>query len=188
MAQGDREIEIKLAVPDAAGARRLLRAAGFRVHRARVFESNTVFDTAERKMLASSSLVRVRQAGRRVTLTYKGPPVPSRHKEREEIELDLETTGARALALILDRLGFAPVFRYEKYRTEFRRPGQRGIATLDETPIGFYMELEGGPRWIDRTAKALGFAEADYITTSYGSLYREWCRTRRLKPRDMVFG
>ena len=41
------ETEIKLAVPDARTARRFLRAAGFRVSRPRVFESNTIFDTPE---------------------------------------------------------------------------------------------------------------------------------------------
>jgi adenylate cyclase, class 2 len=185
MAHGDREIEIKLAVPDAASARRMLRKAGFRVYRRRVFESNTVFDTADRRLLNASSLVRVRQAGRRATLTYKGPPAVSRHKEREELELEISS--ARPVALILEKLGFEPVFRYEKFRTEYRRPGNSGIATLDETPVGFFMELEGSPRWIDRTARALGFAEAQYITSSYGTLYRDWCRRRRVKPRDMIF-
>jgi len=58
---------------------------------------------------------------------------------------------------------------------------------VDETPIGAYMELEGNARWIDRTARQLGFAPAHYITASYGSLYFEWCRARGIEPGDMVF-
>jgi adenylate cyclase class 2 len=58
---------------------------------------------------------------------------------------------------------------------------------LDETPIGWYMELEGAPRWIDRTARELGFSEDDYITASYGALYQQWSPSRGVKPADMVF-
>jgi hypothetical protein len=34
---------------------------------------------------------------------------------------------------------------------------------LDETPAGVFLELEGPSRWIDRTARRLGFAESDYL-------------------------
>jgi adenylate cyclase class 2 len=61
------------------------------------------------------------------------------------------------------------------------------VATLDETPIGIFLELEGNPGWIDRTAATLGFSERDYIVESYGRLYLEWCKRRRCKPKDMVF-
>ncbi len=61
------------------------------------------------------------------------------------------------------------------------------MATLDETPIGIYLELEGTPAWIDRTARRIGFREEDYITESYGRLYLDWCRKNRVKPGDMVF-
>ena len=185
MAQRDREIEIKLAMPDAAAARRLLGGAGFRIHRRRVFEANTVFDTRTLALRRKALLLRVRVAGRRTVLTYKGRPLPGKHKSREELELDLP--GPQPLLTIFERLGYQPVFRYEKYRTEFQVPRVHGVATLDETPIGVYIELEGAPAWIDRTARRLGFAESDYITASYGRLYLDWCRHRRIQPSHMVF-
>jgi adenylate cyclase, class 2 len=58
---------------------------------------------------------------------------------------------------------------------------------VDETPIGNYLELEGPPRWIDQTARLLGFTHADYITRSYGYLYLAYCRERRIRPKDMLF-
>jgi adenylate cyclase class 2 len=184
MASGQRETEIKLPAADAATARRLLRPAGFRVSRRRVFEANTVFDTPDTILRASQRLLRVREAGGVITLTYKGPPAVGRHKSREELELEL--SAAAPMAAILDRLGFRPVFRYEKYRTEYRQPGRAGVATVDETPVGVFLELEGQPRWIDRTARALGFGEADYITASYGRLYLEWCQRNGVAPGDML--
>jgi len=184
MASGKREIEIKLRAGDAASARRRLRSAGFRVSRRRVFEANTVFDTPGMALRASQELLRVREAGGVVTVTYKGQPAPGRHKDREELEL--KVSGAALMAAIFDRLGFRPAFRYEKYRTEYRKAGGAGVATVDETPLGVFLELEGPPPWIDRTARALGFAEADYITASYGRLYLEWCERQGIEPGNML--
>ncbi|HWC95978.1 MAG TPA: class IV adenylate cyclase [Candidatus Sulfopaludibacter sp.] len=185
MKKGTHETEIKLAVANVQTARRLLRAAGFRVFRRRVFESNVVFDTAGGTLRKNRTMVRVREAGSHATLTFKGVPIAGKHKSREELETEIAS--ARTVSQILDRLGFLPSFRYEKYRAEYRAAGGSGVATLDETPIGVYIELEGSPRWIDRMARKLGFAESDYIVASYASLYLEWCKRRGVTPGFMVF-
>ena len=179
------ETEIKLSVPDIRSARRMLRAAGFRISRRRVFEANTIFDTPKLSLRRTRTLLRLREAGGVATITYKGAPVPSRHKSREELETELKD--ARVMRTILERLGFRAVWRYEKYRTEYRLDRGAGMATLDETPIGVYLELEGSPRWIDRMARVLGFMHKDYITASYSRLYLEDCERRGVKPGDMVF-
>jgi adenylate cyclase class 2 len=178
------ENEIKLAVRDARGTRRRLKAAGFVVAEPRVFEINLVFDTAELSLRNSSRLLRVRKAGG-VTLTYKGEPESARHKRREELEVQVSDLGT--MSEILERLGYCQTFRYEKYRTEFHQPGTAGVAMLDETPVGVFLELEGTPRWIDRTARMLDFDEDAYITASYGRLYLEWCAAHGVKPGNMVF-
>jgi adenylate cyclase class 2 len=185
MASGSHETEIKLAVSGVREGRRLLRQAGFRVVKRRLFESNTLFDTARLTLRNARRLLRVRETGGKTKLTFKGTPLISRHKSREELELSIED--ARLFAAILDRLGYRPTFRYEKYRTTYGEPGVSGEAVLDETPIGVYLELEGSPRWIDRTARRLGFGEPDYITASYGRLYLDWCRERGVEPKDMLF-
>ena len=91
------------------------------------------------------------------------------------------------LKFLFKGLGFEPSFRYEKYRTEFVREGEPGHVTLDETPIGIFMELEGPARWIDRTAKDLGFSRDDYILLSYGRLFEQWCAERGIESRNMSF-
>ena len=190
MTHKGREVEIKLAVSGAAEARRMLRAAGFRVSRRRALEKNTVFDTSSQTLRKSARLLRVREIGKIGKLTYKGPPDGGKHKSREELELDLSDT--RIMGAIFDRLAYHPAFRYEKFRTEFRQTGASGVATggvamLDETPIGAYLELEGSPAWIDRIANHLGFSEKDYITASYARLYLEWCEARGIEPSNMLF-
>ena len=185
MSSGAREVEIKLAMAGVRAARSLLRRARFRVSRPRLFETNEIFDTAALTLRNSGRLLRLRRAGSRTVVTYKGAARPGVHKNREEIETDV--SAAAPMAAILSRIGFEPLFRYEKFRTEFKEARGGGVVTLDETPIGVYLELEGAPRWIDRTARRLGFAKADYITASYGRLYFEWCEQRCEQPKHMVF-
>ena len=181
------EIEIKLRLPDElAGIRKKLREAGFRIEKRRVFESNTLFDNRKRMLRKHGKLLRVRSVDHHGLLTFKGPSEPGRrYKKRWELETDLRDTGAAEA--ILAQIGFHPVFRYEKFRTEFQAPSRGGKVLLDETPIGNFLELEGDPRWIDRTARILGFSHADYINRSYGYLYLAHCRERRIRPEHMTF-
>jgi adenylate cyclase class 2 len=180
-----REIEIKLPLASAVEGRRLLRAAGFRVLRRRVYEHNLVFDTPEGGLRARGLLLRIRRVGRRTILTFKGPAARGKYKSRQETETIVRDHAA--LQGILVGLGFAPVFQYEKYRTEYRRDDGLGVAALDETPIGVYMELEGSPAWIDRSARLLGFSETSYITSTYGDLNSVYCRHKGISLRDLLF-
>src|SRR5581483_150537 len=183
--ESNRETEIKLRLASAADGRLLLERAGLHVSRPRAFDDNCVFDTPTRSMRQSGTLLRIRIVDGEGTLTYKGPAAPGRYKVREELEA--HTQDAVVLRTILERLGFREVFRYQKFRTEFRDDSNQGTATLDETPIGGFLELEGAPAWIDRTAQALGFSDADYVTASYLQLYLEFCAARGAAPGNMVF-
>lgn len=135
-------------------------------------------------------LLRVRGAGKpggtqRVTCTFKSPEMPGRHKRRGEREFS--ASDFDACVAIFASLGYRERFRYEKYRTEYRRGDEPGHVTIDETPIGVFMELEGPPRWIDRTAKELGFRAADYVMESYARLYEAWCEAHGMPVKDMRF-
>jgi adenylate cyclase, class 2 len=131
-------------------------------------------------------LLRLREFGGVATVTWKGAPAEGPHKSREEIE----TTVADAAALhrLWERLGYRAVFRYEKYRTTFRRGDEAGEAVLDETPIGCFIELEGPAGWIDKNAQALGFGADEYNTESYAALYFSHCERTGQPAHHMVFG
>lgn len=180
------EIEIKLAVSNLAAVRRRVRGMGFAITCPRLLERNLLFDTSENYLGRSAQLLRLRSKGERWWLTWKGPAgAPSRHKTRVEIETEI-VEGER-LEQILVRLGFHRVFEYEKYRTEFQRPGEPGQLLLDETPIGNFIELEGEPSWIDRLAQELGYGPGDYILVSYGLLFLRWCHQQGSQARNMIF-
>ncbi|MDX1980021.1 MAG: class IV adenylate cyclase [Bryobacteraceae bacterium] len=174
------ETEIKIAVTGFERIRARLKSLGFARSQPRLFEANMLFDTPGADLRSGGRLLRVRRVGKQTILTYKGPAETGRHKSREELEIVVSDEAM--CQAILDRLGFKPTFRYEKYRTEYS--DGRGVVTLDQTPIGNYLELEGAAGWIDSTAAKLGFTEADYITSSYGRLYLESGDGRG----NMVFG
>lgn len=181
-----REIEVKLAIASAEEGRSRLASAGFAECAPRTFESNTVYDTTSLVLRQSRHLLRLRDFAGAATLTWKGTPAPGPHKSREELETTLGDPAA--FHQILLRLGYQPQFRYEKYRTTFHLPGQPGLAVLDETPIGCFLELEGSPEWIDKNSLALEFTVDMYITESYASLYARYCDAQGIPFTHMVFG
>ena len=186
-----REIEIKLKVEGPRALKQLLKECGFEVVKRRHFEGNVVFDFRDSRLCRSRSLLRLRTEGRRYILTFKGPPRASAfYKVRTEIETEVEDEGT--LQRIFEALGLRSIFRYEKYRTAYAEKGRRKtegtpLLVYDETPIGPYVELEGPVRWIDRTARRLGYQKRDYMTSSYAALYQDYCRQNGTKARDMVF-
>jgi adenylate cyclase, class 2 len=184
MVQGGIETEVKIRVPDRHAVEELLGRHEFAVSAARLFERNTLYDRPDASLRAAGMLLRLRDAGGQGVVTWKGPGQAGPHKARPEIETTVASIDA--LERILEHLGFARNFRYEKYRTEYRSDGP-GTVTVDETPIGDFLELEGPPDWIDKTAAMLGFNAKDYILESYGGLYMAYCRERGIAPSDMVF-
>lgn len=179
------ETEIKLRVGSPDAARTMLAQHRFTESRPRVFESNALYDTPGQTLRGRGELLRIRRSGDTRILTFKSGDIAGRHKRREE----LETTVADAAVIeaVLQRLGLRLTFRYDKYRTEYQRDSEPGVVTLDETPIGTFLELEGDGGWIDRTAKELGFKESDYILASYGALYLDYCNRNGLEPTHMIF-
>jgi adenylate cyclase class 2 len=186
---GMHEVEVKIRVKKPIATLRRLRKEGFVLER-REWERDIVLDQEDLQLRAAGRLLRLRRHGRQWLLTFKDRTVKDRrYKAREEIETEI--ANGRKLELIFERLGFHIAFSYEKQRRTFRRRDRRGPekghVTFDHTPIGDYLELEGSRRWIDRTAKRLGFSPDDYIRKSYGLLYREYCAARGIKPSHMLF-
>jgi adenylate cyclase, class 2 len=166
--------------------------------RDRVHEMNTLYDTSDGQLARHGQMLRLRverPAGRAHSasrrrkfakgraanvglLTFKGPingtetNNPEPYKVREEHELRI--SNPEEMPKIFEALGLRPCFRYEKFRTIFSLPGMAQLKlTLDETPIGVFVELEGERGEIDRAAGMLGFACSNYINKSYGALFVE---------------
>jgi adenylate cyclase class 2 len=181
------EIELKFPVTDVNKLRATAFELGFRLLTERTFESNTLYDNAERGLRAKKQILRVRQYGDKWTVTHKrtgnGGDGDVRYKTRIETESQVED--GEALAEMFVQLGYGPVFRYEKFRTEWEHGA--GHMVLDETPIGIWAELEGEPAWIDAMLAELHVPNEECLTDSYGKLFLSWKNATGSPAENLTF-
>jgi adenylate cyclase, class 2 len=183
-----KEIEIKFRVPALRALNRKLSAAGFHLVTRRTHEMNTLYDLPGEVLRKRHQLLRIRKYGSTWTLTHKSGAKRGKHSSR--VELEISVSDGKKLDSILRALGYAPSFRYEKFRAEWldqSRSDGKGKVVVDETPIGNFCEIEGPPRWIDATAEKLGVKPADYITKNYAGLFLDWKQKMRNSAKEMTF-
>jgi adenylate cyclase class 2 len=178
-----REIEVKFQVQDVRKLGRALRASGFRLVTPRTNEMNTLYDLPGGVLRTRRELLRLRKYGSAWKLTHKSGGTKGRHSSR--VELETGVSDGKTMDAILRGLGYAPTFRYEKFRAEWT--DGKGQVVVDETPIGNFCEIEGPPRWIDATAKKLGVTAAEYITKNYATLFMDWKQATRSPAKEMTF-
>ncbi len=177
------EREIKLRYDSADEAREQILALGAAPLLGRRLQEDCLFDTEDERLRRERSTLRVRSEGGKALLTWKGPVIEGVVKIREEYET-VVADGA-VLQTILEELGLHIWFRYEKYREEFTMNDV--TIAIDETPVGVFVEIEGGEDAIHETAAALGKTRADYITDSYRLLFLQHRDAHGLIGHDMVF-
>ena len=164
------EIEVKIRIDDPKAIKEKILGLGAVVSRDRHLESNSLFDFDPPVLHQGHRTLRLRTAGKRATLTYKGERQKSRSfKIREEFETQVRSP--KEMRTILKALGLKETFAYRKHRTVLRK--SRLTITIDETPAGNFIELEGERHEITRFARSLGFGRADFITRSYAGLIRD---------------
>ncbi len=178
-----KEIEIKFRIEDLSKVTGALKRVGVKQLTRSTHEMNSLYDLPGQKLRKRGELLRLRKYGEKWVLTHKAKGSAGRHKTRVELETRVEN--GSAMDAILRALGFAPTFRYEKYRAEWS--DGTGHVVLDETPLGNFGEIEGPPRWIDHTAAKLGIARSDYITQTYADIFFTWKRKTRSQATEMTF-
>ncbi len=181
------EIELKFSVADVRALRSAAETLGFKLVTERTFETNVLYDSPDRQLRTRRQILRLRHYGKLCTVTHKriadGGDGDLRYKTRIETESVVED--GDALAEIFVQLGYAPVFRYEKFRTEWQM--DEGHLVLDETPIGVWAELEGPPAWIDRMLEKLSIAPELRTTQSYGRLFLHWKEETASPAENLTF-
>ena len=177
----EREIKLRFASADEARARIL--AFGATPLHGRRLQEDALLDTEDEMLRRQRATLRVRCEGGKSLLTYKGPALPGLIKIREEHET-VVADGAALLA-ILESLGLHVWFRYEKYREEFS--ANDVVIAIDETPVGVFVEIEGGEDAIHAAARTLGKMPGHYITDSYRFLFLQHRDANGLAGPDMMF-
>lgn len=177
------EREIKLKFETVEAARESVRRTGATPFRCRRLQEDCLLDTPDESLRRRRSVLRVRMESGKSFLTYKGPVQPAALKVRDELETVV--ADGPVLLTVLEELGFHIWFRYQKYREEFVLDDV--IVAVDETPVGVYVEIEGGERGIAEMAEALGRGPADYLLDSYRSLFVRHCQQAGAPVTDMLF-
>jgi adenylate cyclase, class 2 len=177
------EREIKLKFDSAEEARAAVIASGCTPLHGRRLQGDALLDTDDEQLRRRRCVLRVRVENGKSRVTFKGPVQPSVMKLREEQET-LVGDG-EVLLHIFSELGLHVWFRYEKYREEFSH--EDVIVAIDETPVGVFVEIEGGEQGIEAMAAMLGRTRDDYIVDSYRSLFLQQRDARGWTSSDMVF-
>jgi adenylate cyclase, class 2 len=177
------EREVKLRFATVEEAQLAVEAAGATPLRCRRLQEDYLLDDAQESLRHRRCVLRVRIESGKSLLTFKGPVQPSRMKLREEIETIV--ADGDTLIRCFEQLGYRVWFRYQKYRQEYALGDV--IIAVDETPVGVFVEIEGGEQGIVDAARVLGRSPDDYLLDSYRGLFIEHRRAHGLPTTDMLF-
>ncbi len=177
----EREIQLRFESPEVA--REAVLATGATPLHGRRLQEDCLLDTDDEQLHRRRCVLRLRIECGKSLLTFKGPVQPSPMRLREELET---IVGDGPLLLrMLAELGYHVWFRYQKYREEFALDDV--IVAIDETPVGTFVEIEGGDRGITDMAAALGRGPADYVLDSYRGVFAQHCAQHGACLTDMMF-
>ena len=183
------ELEAKIQVQDLHAIRKKLQSAGAVRVKAEL-ETNSFFDTPDRKLQSADQGLRIRvavdEAGKsKCTITMKGPLEKSQFKSREETQFVADDP--HAVRALFENLGFHPTLSFEK-RRETWTLNDCEIA-LDELPLlGKYVEIEGKTEpGISAVRSILGLQDSPTISTGYIALLSRLLEQRRIKDRHIRF-
>ncbi len=163
------EVELKVALPSdrVDSLRERLVAEGTR-HRGPVVEEDVFFDHPSREMVTLDQAFRLRRAGKRMELTFKGARVKGNLKSRPEHNVGVD----RDPTAMLESLGFFPAATLRKTRESWRMGDVE--VTIDHIDgVGHFAEIEAlvggdeaGPA-VEAAAADLGLLDLSPVSDSY---------------------
>jgi adenylate cyclase, class 2 len=177
------EREVKLRFESPEEARAAVIAAGAAPLRCRRLQEDCLLDTDDEALRRRRCVLRIRTESGKSLMTFKGPVQPSSLKVREEHETVV--ADGEVLLRVLEELGMHVWFRYEKYREEYA--AEDVTIAIDETPIGTFVEIEGGEAAIVGMTGALGRSPADFVLDSYRGLFVRHREEHGYAGADMLF-
>jgi len=169
----ENEIKIALTKESMATLRHRLELQGSRITTRETLETNTLFDFENRRLTENGCALRMRSYDQMSLLTYKGP-VQDDPLFKRRSELQTRVSHPDTMHQILASLGLEPCFQYSKMREiQSLTIGEVSLeVSLDETPVGFFVELEGAPSTITKALRILSLENKQVIRDTYVSLYK----------------
>lgn len=175
-----KEIEVKVPVKDFRRIKSILKKINAEKIKKFTKEKNILFDHEVLKLKEKDWVFRIRKFGKENILTLKTKKKGKKgFKVREEINLKFENFNK--MLKLLKKIGFYESFYYEKFREEYRYKGL--LISLDKTPVGNYVEIEGIYNEILDFLKILGLKLEQTLALSYLQIFRMFNK----KENKMVF-
>ena len=177
------EREVKLRFESPEQARASILAAGATPLRSRRLQEDALLDTDDEELRRRQCVLRIRTEPGKSLMTFKGPVQPGTMKIREEYETVIGD--GEVIQRVFEELGLHVWFRYEKYREEYAV--EDATIAIDETPVGTFVEIEGGEEAILKMTVAIGRSPSDFILESYRGLFLRLREGMGLRSSDMIF-
>ena len=146
------EREIKLRYARRRTAREAILAAGATPFHGRRLQEDALLDTDDEQLRRRRCILRVRTENGKSRLTFKGPVQPAIMKVREEVETWSVT--ARCCCASSTSSDCTSGSGTRSFARSSR--SEDVIIAIDETPVGVFVEIEGGEEGITQMAAALG--------------------------------
>lgn len=180
----DQEIEVKFLLKDHDVLMKKIADLQLPSSQERVHEINLRFDQPDGGLMAQRQVLRLRM-DTQARLTFKGPGITQEgvllRKEIEVVVSDFE-----AAKRLLEALGYQVVMMYEKYRANYLIGSL--VMSVDETPLGLFVELEGeSPAQVRDAAQTLGLDWEARINFSYTALLSLFNQRTDHTFRDLSF-
>jgi predicted adenylyl cyclase CyaB len=182
------ETESKHRVRNGAAVRAVLDRLGFRADGVSL-QADEYYDTPAGLLRAADLVLRLRVVDGDVTAGFKGPRTFLADGSHARLEVELPAAEADEVRARLTRQGLICVWRLQKRRREYRRPGQSMVVCLDELPrLGHFVELEGDRDDIAHVRRSLGASIGPPERLNYGDLARRWMAERGGVAPTLTFG
>ena len=181
------EVEVKLLLqkPELVALRKKLAKAK---RLGKVTERNFILDYDDFAFAKRGCLLRMRFAGKKNTLTFKGPKSKnSKFKSRQETELDMgKVADCKKFLKSFSKLGLRTCWRYDKARESFQFAGCH--IDVDTLPLlGTIVEIESdSDANVQKAIDALGLSKARKSNASYYDLARAYFAKKGLPVRNLI--
>lgn len=178
------ETEVKVLVESLSAIEERLKGLGATLAAPRIFERNVRYDDDSRSLSAVGQVLRLRMDSR-ARLTFKAPMGKAENGITSRAELEVTVDDFETMEAILGRLGYRPLWVYEKYRTTYHWHDCEIV--LDEMPYGLFVEIEGVISAIESVLTALGLETAPRLPASYSVLFLKLKELLKLPFDDLTF-
>ncbi|MBN1694912.1 class IV adenylate cyclase [candidate division WOR-3 bacterium] len=150
-----KEIEVKILEINVEEVEKKLKEMGAE----KVFEGEMVsiyFDFSDRLLEKEGKILRLRQKGGKVILTYKELITQDKAKIMDENELEVQDFDL--MLEIFEKIGLSPLYKFKKYRTTYEL--NRTHFEIDKYPdIPAFLEIEAPDLYtINEMVSKLGFS------------------------------